>query len=38
LVESEIEILALNDLSTQSYVSAHEQCDLVWQKYFCDKS
>jgi hypothetical protein len=38
LVESKEEILALNNLSAQSYVSAHEQCDLVWQKYFRDKS
>jgi hypothetical protein len=38
LVESEEEILELNDLSTQSYVSAHEQCDLVKQKYFRDES
>jgi hypothetical protein len=38
LVESEEEILELNDLSAQTYVSAHEQCDLVWQKYFRDKS
>ena len=38
LVESEEEILVLNDLSVQSYVSAHEQRDLVWQKYFRDKS
>jgi hypothetical protein len=38
LVESEEEILVLNNLSIQSYVSAHEQRDLVWQKYFRDKS
>jgi hypothetical protein len=38
LVESKEEILELNDLSAQTYVSAHEKCDLVWQKYFCDKS
>jgi len=38
LVESEEEILELNDLSAQTYISAHEQCDLVWQKYFHDKS
>ena len=38
LVEYEEEILVLNDLSVQSYVSAHEQRDLVWQKYFRDKS
>jgi hypothetical protein len=38
LVESEEEILELNNLSAQTYVSAHEQCDLVWQKYFRNKS
>ena len=38
LVESEEEILELNNLSAQTYVSAHKQCDLVWQKYFHDKS
>ena len=38
LVESEEEILELNNLRAQSYVSAHEQYDLVWQKYFCDES
>ena len=38
LVESEEEILALNNLITQSYVSAHKECDLLWQKYFHDKS
>ena len=37
-VSSEEEILELNDLSAETYVSAHGQRDLVWQKYFCDKS
>jgi hypothetical protein len=38
LVESKEEILELNNLSAQTYVSAHEKCDLVWQKYFHNKS
>jgi hypothetical protein len=31
-VSSEEEILELNDLSADTYVLAHEQRDLVWQK------
>jgi len=31
-VSSEEEILELNDLSAKTYVLAHEQRDLVWQK------
>jgi hypothetical protein len=35
-VASEEEILELNDLGAQTYVLAHEQHDLVWQKDFCN--
>jgi hypothetical protein len=38
LIASEEEILELNDLSAQTYAFAHAHRDLVWQKYFCDKS
>jgi hypothetical protein len=38
LVASEEEILDLNDLSAETYVIGHTQRDLVWQKFFCDKS
>ena len=31
-VSSEEEILELNDLSNETYVLAHEQRDLVWQR------
>ena len=33
LVESEEEILELNDWSAETYVSAYEKHDLVWQKH-----
>jgi hypothetical protein len=35
-VASEEEILELNDLGAQTYILAHEQRDLVWQKDFCN--
>ena len=37
-IAAEEEILDLNDLSAETYVLAGEQRDLVWQKYFRDKS
>jgi hypothetical protein len=38
MVESNRLLATCDRLVESKYISAHEKCDLVWQKYFHDKS